>query len=108
MVARLEEVLNQTCQQLRQGNFAAAAGLTEATEAGIRALAGLTDADALARLRRLAERNARCLQAAAKGIRAARRRLAEVLAASSGLQTYNGRGETMQIGSQTGALKARF
>jgi len=107
-VAGLEQALNQTYDLLRQGDFAAVAAQIAATEAGVKAIAGLTDAVAAARLRRLAERNARCLQAAAMGVRAARRRLTEVLAASSGLQTYNGQGETTQIGKLPGALKARL
>jgi hypothetical protein len=48
------------------------------------------------------------LLAAAKGIRAARRRLAEVMAARAGMQTYDNVGNTQNIGGPTGAVKARL
>lgn len=106
--SRLEDALNQTYQHLRQGNFGSLTDLIAATEDGMQDIAAISDPVVAARLRDLAVRNAACLQAAAKGVRATRRRMSEVLSASCGLRTYNGRGETAQILPQTGALKARL
>lgn len=105
---QLEETLNRIYICLRAGDFQAAAMLTEATEQGLTAIEGLSDPIRAEKLRTLAERNARCLKAAARGIRAARRRLAEVISARAGLQTYDGQGQTRQIAPRQGALRARF
>jgi hypothetical protein len=104
----LEQALDQTYASLRSGDFSKLPGLIEATETGLASVAGLADVAMIKRLQRLADRNARCLQAAAKGMRAARRRVTEVMAARAGLKTYNGQGQTHRIGPQTGTLKARF
>jgi len=104
----LEETLDQTHAYLRAGNFQAAAGLIGATETALAALGGLDDPERAEKLRQLATRNARSLKAAAKGIRAARRRMAEVLAVQEGLQTYNGQGQTKLLAPGPGALRARY
>ena len=44
-------------------------------------------------IRRRAERNARCLQAVQRGIKAAQRRLADIRHASGGLMTYDRSGK---------------
>tara|TARA_R110002096_G_scaffold329093_2_gene523219 strand:- start:1726 stop:2070 length:345 start_codon:yes stop_codon:yes gene_type:complete len=105
---QLEEMLDRTNAYLRAGDFLAAAGLTDATESALDDLGGLDDPKRAERLRRLAARNARSLKAAAKGIRAARRRMAEVMAAQAGLQTYDGQGQTKLIAPRPGTLRARF
>jgi len=104
----LEETLDKTHAYLRAGDFQAAAGLIGATETALAGLSGLDDPERAEKLRRLAERNARSLKAATKGIRAARRRLAEVLAAQAGLQTYDWQGQTKQLAPGPGALRARY
>ena len=61
----------------------------------------------LTRLQQKAARNAICLQSAAKGIRAAMRRLEEVRRATVGLATYDGKGRRVETGGQL-RLRARF
>lgn len=60
------------------------------------------------RLHRKAARNATCLQAAARGLRAARRRIAEIQSARDGLQTYDGHGKRTDMPQGTGQLAQRF
>ena len=49
-------------------------------------------------IRRKAERNAAVLQAAQKGIRSARRRLAEIRETAAGLVTYDRAGRRSELG----------
>jgi hypothetical protein len=110
---RLEKVLAATAKAIRIGDLTAMAGLAAQTEAALADMAvgeigpDVTQ-DRVMALRALAERNAAGLLAAAKGIRAARRRLAEVMAARAGMQTYDNVGNTQNIGGPTGAVKARL
>ena len=48
-------------------------------------------------IRRRAERNARCLQAAQRGIKAAQRRLADIHRAAGGLVTYDRSGKRAEV-----------
>jgi len=80
---------------LRRGDFGALALLTlrmEQAEASLHLAGG----EELLRIRRLAERNARTLIAARRGIKAARRRIAEVLSAARGLVTYDRQGHRVE------------
>lgn len=65
------------------------------------------DAILLDRVRRKAARNAACLQAAGRGVRAAVRRIEEVRRTASGLVTYDGKGKRAQT-STGGTLSQRF
>ena len=67
----------------------------------------IRDQAQLLRLQRKAERNAICLQSAARGIRSAVRRLQEVRRAATGLATYDDKGRRVEIAGQ-GRLSARF
>ena len=60
------------------------------------------------RIRDQAARNALCLQAAIKGIRAAQRRLAELRAASTGHATYNQNGKRASLGGASSTLQQRI
>jgi hypothetical protein len=60
------------------------------------------------RLRHKARRNASCLQAAARGLRAAQRRLGDMNTATSGLSTYTSRGQRADVGTQTGMMAKRL
>lgn len=107
-LADLEDVLIRTQQAIRSGDFAALVTLTAESDAGLAAIGDLQDADQAKHLRDLAGRNALCLQAAAQGVRSARRRLAEIEAARSGTQTYDGQGHAVKIGNSSGSLRERF
>jgi hypothetical protein len=104
----LEDVLMRTQQAIRTGDLAALAALATESDAAVAAIGTLTHVEQVKRLREMAGRNALCLQAAAQGVRSARRRLAEIAAARSGMQTYDGEGHTVKIGAAGGSLKARF
>jgi hypothetical protein len=60
------------------------------------------------RIHSMAARNAVCLQAAMKGIRAAQRRLAELRAATSGHATYDQNGQRASLGTAGGNLRQRI
>lgn len=62
------------------------------------------DADALQRLKRKAAQNATLLDAARRGIMAARRRLEDARRAANGLQTYDGQGRRFDVA--TGGMTA--
>jgi hypothetical protein len=55
-----------------------------------------------------AARNALCLQAAMKGIRAAQRRLSELRQASTGHVTYDHNGQRAALGGANGTLRQRI
>lgn len=92
----LEMVLDRTCDALLAGNLAALGALGEALEDLAGGLAGL-DRSAAERVLRKAERNGHLLQAAARGVRAARGRLTEISAAPT-LTTYDSRGQKETFG----------
>ena len=90
--ARLEGLLDHMRSALLAGDTAALDPLGQETERILAEPLKLSECDAQ-RLRDKAERNLACLLAAARGLRAARRRLAEVRAATSGgLATYDEHG----------------
>jgi hypothetical protein len=63
--------------------------------------------DTLALIRARALRNARTLQAAEQGVRAARRRLSELQEAASGHRTYGRDGHRAAMAGLTGQLRQR-
>ncbi|QCO55318.1 hypothetical protein EOK75_05730 [Pseudorhodobacter turbinis] len=107
-IERLETTAKDTAAAIRAGDFVAMAELAQRAESALDDLDPQTDAARLTALRDLAGRNALALQAAAKGIRAARRRLLEVTTVRAGVQTYDNTGKTQKIGGPAGTLKARF
>lgn len=102
----LETLLDAVHTALRAADFAALPALTTAV--------GALNPDALSRdpgtlraLQRKLQRNNACLQASARGLRAARRRITEIAAARAGLQTYTQAGQRQQIGPSQGTLAQR-
>ena len=95
-IDRLSAELDRVYQVLRSGKLEGLAAATQALEAE---LARLDPADAvgLDLLRHKAQRNAACLDAAARGVRAARRRLAEIRTIESGLGTYDDKGRRDEL-----------
>lgn len=107
-IDRLEQVMAETVKAIRCGDLNAMADLAERTETALAELGPQTDAERLKALRDLAGGNALALEASAKGVRAARRRLAEVTDARKGVQTYDNTGKTQKIGGPAGAIRGRF
>ena len=97
---------------LVSGHLGEIAGLAAAIESSLASLAGLKDAEALLRIKSKAARNEVCLAASARGVRAARRRLADVLGdvlgARQGLQTYDGQGRRALVATGDGRMTRRF
>ena len=106
--AALEAIVAATANAIRAGDLHKMGALAIATESALSDLHAQVDPARLSELRARAERNALGLEAAAKGVRAARRRLADVLRASGGMQTYDIAGKTFKIGGPDNAVKARF
>ena len=104
--AALETLLDAVHAALRAGDFAGLPALTTAVEA-LATDALPRDAAALRTLQRKLQRNEACLQASARGLRAARRRMTEIAAARAGLQTYTMGGLRQQIGPSHGTLAQR-
>ena len=90
MSTQLEALLDQTRDALIAGDFADLANLAAKVE-GLAVTLPQLDRPAADRLRQKADRNARLLQAAQRGIRAARQRIIEINAGPS-LSTYDARG----------------
>jgi len=84
----MASLLDQAHAALTRADYARLAGLTEAIEAELARLEHTRDRQALARVQKRAARNAACLLAAQRGLRAARRRVEEIRRARLGLVTY--------------------
>lgn len=104
--SELGDLLDAVHAALRLGDLAALAPLTDRIEA-LLDTAPPGDAGVLRGLAAKVERNAACLAAARRGLRAARRRIAEVAATQAGLATYDGRGRRQEIVAE-GARLARL
>ena len=98
----LDDLLDLTRDALLAGDLAALAGLDDRLSAVANALPALGLATAR-RLQHKAERNARLLQAAGRGLRAARDRMDEI-AAGCGLATYDAKGRKAALPGPTRAL----
>lgn len=98
--AELEGLLDAQRARLLSGDFSSLLDDLAATEKAEVALAsGNHDGEALVRLHRTAERNAALLQASARGVRAARRRLRE-LADAPVAETYTAEGRKVPLNSR--------
>lgn len=97
----LEVALDAAFEALQRGDIAsvcASYGITESILADLR----LTEAAVAKRLKSKAERNAACLLAAGRGVRAARRRLQEIQPEARN-ETYDSRGrKSPLVGGQPG------
>lgn len=98
MTAQLVHLLEASHDAIRRADFSALADLTEALLAAAET-PGSTAAE-LEAVRDSAARNTGLLEAAAAGLRAARRRVAEIRAARAGLDTYDGRGTRRRLEPQ--------
>lgn len=103
----LEAVLQDVYLALRAGDLARLEELCTRTEVALARISGAPDARMAERLRHLAQRNAACLDAAARGIRAARRRVVEIRDAQTGTRTYDGNGQCQLIARHSDRLSCR-
>lgn len=104
----LAALLDRVHAALMRGDIAEVSALTDAVAAAVPGPGDPLPRAAAERLARLAARNAACLEAAGRGLRAARRRLQEVRTAAQGLRTYDGSGRPRQLGGDAGALARRL
>ncbi len=88
----IEGVLDQIHTAILAGDFSALGPMALALERGLTNLTA-TNPALLQRISRKSARNAACLKAAGDGVRAARRRLAELRQIAAGLVTYDGQGK---------------
>lgn len=105
---RLEAVVGETAVALRSGNLAVMGELAARTDAALAEIDSETDPVRIEALRALAQRNATALEAAGRGVRAARRRFADIVSARGGVKTYDNAGKTHKIGVPDGSMKARL
>jgi NADPH-dependent ferric siderophore reductase len=96
-VAEVEALLDRVHAALMAGDLSALPACVAMLETLGDPPFGTVGADALQRLRAKADRNARCLEAAGRGLRAAQRRLAEIRGAGRALNTYDGTGQRQAI-----------
>jgi len=94
-MAELDALLDQAGEALLRGELAALPSLTAEIERAAEALSD--DPELLVRLRAKSERNGRLTEAAARGVRSARARLAEIASAPV-LTTYDAAGRRAAIG----------
>ena len=107
MIAQLEDLLEAAARAVALADYAGAAALVPQIEAALAQLGPQADARTLARLRRQAERNVVCLDAARRGLRAARRRMEEVRRSAQGLSTYDDKGKRHDL-PHAGLVAGRF
>lgn len=94
----LEDLLDNMALALQRGALDALGPLTQAISAELARLPAL-DAARAEGLRRRAARNDACLQAAARGVRAAITRIAGATGQSSYLSTYGADGRKVMVGA---------
>jgi hypothetical protein len=94
------EAMNQAIRAARFDDLETYSAKLETVLADFQAI----DFGALERLRHLAKRNADCLEAAAQGLRAGRRRLVEIAAAERA-DTYDCTGARKALGLQPGGRR---
>ena len=97
MTGQIESLLEEMHRATLNADFAALAALAPEVEAAATALDPRRDPEATLRIAALARRNAGCLDAALRGLRAGRRRLAEMRGISQGLRTYDRHGQPADI-----------
>lgn len=104
---QLDALLDDLRLQVRAADFDALADLAPRLEAALAGMGQVGDANALQRLRAKAELTADLLEAARRGLRAARRRIEETRRAAQGLHIYDGTGRCSDI-TPGGPTAGRF
>ncbi len=90
------DLLDQIHGAILRADFAQLSSLTPALEKSISHAAQIQDAQLLQKIQQRAQRNAVCLLAAGRGVRAAQRRINELRDIRQGFSTYNDRGQRAQ------------
>ena len=94
---RAVQLLDQVYDALLQSDYSSLPGMTAQLEQELRSpSATLTEAQMMI-VRRKAERNGACLLSAQRGVKAARRRLAEIRSTATGLVTYDRMGRRAEV-----------
>jgi hypothetical protein len=105
---RLEQVLDRVHEALLAGRVTELADHGAGIEALLPGITGLDDLLLAQRLQAKSARNEACLAASARGVRAARRRFAEIMTAQQGLSTYDGQGRRQDVAEAAGKLSQRL
>jgi hypothetical protein len=100
--------LDQMHGLILAADFSDLAKILAETEALTARLLPIKDRQMAERLRSKAHRNGLCLQAAARGLRAAQRRLGEVGSPTDRLSTYTRSGHRANVAAGTGTLAQRL
>ncbi|TXH99748.1 MAG: hypothetical protein E6Q73_09635 [Pseudorhodobacter sp.] len=102
-MASLETLLDEVAAKTRAGDFTALGALSARLEASLAELVKQPPGPGLDRLRQKAEQNARLLDAARRGIKAARRRIEDARQVAQRLQTYDiaGKKSDIAVGATT-------
>ena len=103
----LSLILDAVHGALRRGDYAALPALTAAMDEAAGTLEPM-EPGAVRALQAKLERNAACLLAAARGLRSAKRRLAEIAQARTGLSTYGSTGTLTRIGGPDSRVAQLF
>lgn len=106
--AGLEAALDALHRCILAADFGKLPKILDETERLTARLAPIANRAVAERLREKASRNGLCLQAAARGFRAAQRRMGEMTAASTQLSTYTSRGLRAEIGTGPGVMAKRL
>lgn len=109
-ITALRQLIAQETDAVRRGAFADLAVLATRKETlidGLPEMSGAPDMRALRDLRTICETNARHLEAALRGIAAARARLAAIRRAGTRLDTYDSAGRARSVNLAGGAVERR-
>ena len=104
----LEAALDHLYRSILIADFGELPNILAKTEHLTGRLAPISDKTLAQRLRAKAIRNGLCLQASARGIRAAQRRLGDVTNASTQLSTYTNLGRRSEIPTTPGEVAKRL
>ena len=104
----LEVALDCLYHCLLSADFGDLAKILGETERLAAQLAPISDKAMATRLKYKANRNGLCLQAAARGLRAAQRRLGEMNTATTTLSTYTVKGRRAEVGIGAGVMAKRL
>ncbi|WP_136644723.1 hypothetical protein [Tabrizicola sp. YIM 78059] len=102
----IEDLLDEARDALLAGDLAALERIGTGIEAQAQTLS-VPDKATAERLQQKAERNARLLEAAARGVKAALGRLTEITTSPT-LTTYDSRGRRAEVGDGTSSALGRF
>lgn len=106
-IAQLEQICGQEMTLIRAGRLDALGPLVARKQALAETLAD-ADPAALAQVQDLLDRNQMLLEAAIRGLRSARQRIAQIRGAGAGINSYDPNGQTRRIGASGMTVERRF